>query len=55
MYGHFNEILARVALVFTLTSNLMNISFDRVKHFNIQMNLDIRNLEGRINAKSIDN
>lgn len=57
MYEHFNEILARLTSSFgsTLVSNSTRNAFDKASPFKVQMNLDIPNLEGKIDAEFVDN
>lgn len=55
MYDHFSDILAPLSLGSTSTSDPTRIAFDRVSPLKGQMNLDIPNLEGKIDTKLVDN
>ena len=53
MFSQFNEILKR----FCSTSGgfLTRMNSEKMSPFKVQMNLDIPNLEGNIDAESVDN
>ena len=53
MFAQFNDILMR----FTVNSGESSTQphFDKISPFKVKMNLDIPNLEGNIDAESIDN
>ena len=53
MFTQFSEILMRV--IANSGESSMRYHFDKINPFKVQMNLDIPNLEGKIDVKSIEN
>ena len=53
MFARFNDILMRFAS--TSGESSTRSHSDKINSFKVQMNLDIPNLEGKIDAESVDN
>ena len=53
MFAQFNEILLRFAS--TSRESATRHCYDKIIPFKVQMNLDIPNFEGKIDAESVDN
>ena len=53
MFSQFNDILIWFASNFKESS--IQTHFDKIIPFKVQMNMEIQNIEGKIDVESIDN